>query len=94
MFGKGAYFADMFEKSAPYCQRGYQEQDSYLMLLCEVALGKMKELTEAKDIDELEHQFLSVKGVGRRGPDYDQMLVLPSGVKVPHGEVTDYFSHN
>ena len=44
MFGKGVYFADMFDKSAQYAQRGYHQQDSYLMLMCEVVTGKSKEL--------------------------------------------------
>lgn len=44
MFGKGVYFADMFDKSFAYAARGFNQQDSYLMLMCEVVLGKSKEL--------------------------------------------------
>ena len=45
MFGKGVYFADMFDKSFAYAARGYCQQESFLMLMCEVVLGKSKEVT-------------------------------------------------
>lgn len=38
MFGKGVYFADMVTKSANYCFTS-RENNTGLMLLCEVALG-------------------------------------------------------
>mmetsp|Transcript_40067 Transcript_40067/g.38592 ORF Transcript_40067/g.38592 Transcript_40067/m.38592 type:complete len:276 (+) Transcript_40067:1981-2808(+) len=57
MFGKGVYFADMFDKSAPYANRGNFKQSSFLMLLCEVALGNQKELHNAQYIDKLEGEF-------------------------------------
>ena len=44
MFGKGVYFADMFDKSFAYANRGFGQQESYLMLMCEVVLGKSKEV--------------------------------------------------
>ena len=57
MFGKGVYFADSFQKSFGYCgDTAYDEENkkSYaLMLLCEVALGPMYELTQAQYITEL-----------------------------------------
>jgi hypothetical protein len=40
MFGKGVYFADMVSKSANYCFTS-RENNTGLMLLCEVALGNM-----------------------------------------------------
>mmetsp|Transcript_3119 Transcript_3119/g.2995 ORF Transcript_3119/g.2995 Transcript_3119/m.2995 type:complete len:114 (-) Transcript_3119:92-433(-) len=91
MFGKGVYFADMFEKSAAYAMRGYSQQDSYLMLLCEVALGKSQEFNEAHYVEELDPRYQSVKGVGRTGPDYDDTIVLPNAVKIPYGQIIDYF---
>ena len=91
MFGKGVYFADMFDKSAGYAQRGYQHQDSYLMMLCEVVLGKSKELKNAEYVENLEHQYHSVKGVGRKGPGYKHTIVLPNGVKIPYGPVINYY---
>lgn len=45
MFGKGLYFADMFSKSYNYSHgRGVVQQDSSVLILCDVALGKMKKL--------------------------------------------------
>ena len=41
-FGKGIYFADMFNKSAAYCYGNNEANSSKLMLLCEVALGNME----------------------------------------------------
>ncbi len=38
IFGKGVYFADMVSKSANYCFTSRQNNTG-LMLLCEVALG-------------------------------------------------------
>lgn len=43
MFGKGVYFADMVSKSAQYCFTT-RENNTGLMLLCDVALGEMNEL--------------------------------------------------
>ena len=40
MFGKGIYFADMVSKSANYCATSKTNPHG-LMLLCDVALGKM-----------------------------------------------------
>jgi hypothetical protein len=33
-FGRGIYFADMMQKSAPYCHGSYDSSDAFL-LLCE-----------------------------------------------------------
>ncbi|XP_048504416.1 poly [ADP-ribose] polymerase 2-A isoform X2 [Beta vulgaris subsp. vulgaris] len=46
MFGKGVYFADMFSKSANYCFAS-STAPTGVLLLCEVALGKMEELLDA-----------------------------------------------
>jgi hypothetical protein len=94
MFGKGVYFADMFDKSFPYAARGYNQQDSFLMILCEVVLGKSKELNQAEYIEKLDPPYLSVKGCGRRGPGYKHTLILPNGVKLPYGPVIDYHEGN
>mgnify|MGYP003878640733 FL=1 len=57
MFGKGVYFADVFQKSYGYCGDSIYDEEkrrsSNLMLLCEVALGEMMELTHAQYITEL-----------------------------------------
>jgi hypothetical protein len=50
-FGKGVYFADMSSKSANYCYPN-REKTTGLMLLSEVALGNMYELTQAEYMDK------------------------------------------
>jgi Poly(ADP-ribose) polymerase catalytic domain/Poly(ADP-ribose) polymerase, regulatory domain len=94
MFGKGVYFADMFDKSFAYAARGYGQQESFLMMMCEVVLGKQKELLQAEYIEKLEHPYHSVKGCGRRGPGYKHTITLPNGVKIPYGKVIDYCEGN
>ena len=39
----------------------------------------------------MEPRYQSVKGVGRRGPDYNCTVTLPNGVKIPYGKTIDYF---
>ena len=94
MFGKGVYFADMFDKSFAYAARGYAQQDSYLMIMCEVVLGKSKELYQGEYVEKLEHPYNSVKGCGRRGPGYKHTIVLPNGVKIPYGPVINYHEND
>lgn len=68
MFGKGVYFADLLQKSLAY-SAGYKNQ---LVLLCEVALGNQLELYHNEDVTSktLGSKFHSVKGMGKRGPDF------------------------
>jgi len=82
MFGKGVYFADMFRKSDAYAHG----ITSKVLILCEVALGQMQKLFEAKYIENLDRPYLSVKGCGRNGPDLRNKLVItPAGFAVPTG---------
>ncbi|KIH48394.1 Poly(ADP-ribose) polymerase catalytic domain protein, partial [Ancylostoma duodenale] len=55
MFGKGVYFADMVSKSANYCRVG--QGDDGLMLLCDVALGKVK-----PEVNAAMHSLDTIKG--------------------------------
>ena len=80
----------MFDKSFAYAARGFGQQDSYLMIMCEVVLGKQKEMIQAEYVEKLEHPYNSVKGCGRRGPGYKHTIVLPNGVKIPYGPVINY----
>ncbi|KAL6615347.1 hypothetical protein ACP70R_037617 [Stipagrostis hirtigluma subsp. patula] len=69
MFGKGVYFADMFSKSANYCNAS-EGSTSGVLLLCEVALGDMNELLNADYYaNNLPKGKLSTKGVGQTAPD-------------------------
>ena len=87
MFGKGCYFADMFSKSFQYCS-GYK---SKILLLCDVALGKEKNLYRAEYVENLEKKFQSVKGCGRMGPDFkNKKVVAPQGFSLPMGEPMEY----
>ncbi|KAI0984775.1 hypothetical protein GJ496_007289 [Pomphorhynchus laevis] len=85
MFGKGIYFADMASKSANYCLTN-QENPVGLMLLCEVALGNMYELTNAKYIKKLPDGKHSTKGIGRTMPNPEEHQVMTDGVIVPSGK--------
>ena len=64
------------------------------MLMCEVVLGKSKELLQSEYVEKLDHPYHSVKGCGRRGPGYKHTIVLPNGVKIPYGPVINYHEGN
>lgn len=100
MFGQGVYFADMFSKSIGYTNRRYygyghdkkKKPEKLYMLLCEVALGKMKEYTQSteppKNIPS--KKFQSVKGLGRTGPDMAKSIYLQNGCVIPLGSIINY----
>ncbi|KAG5673403.1 hypothetical protein PVAND_003458 [Polypedilum vanderplanki] len=85
MFGKGVYFADMVSKSANYCCTS-PRQPIGLMLLSEVALGDMYELTNAKYINKLPPGKHSCKGIGKTSPNPEQFQVREDGVTIPCGQ--------
>lgn len=87
MFGKGIYFADMVSKSANYCCTS-QQNNTGLMLLCEVALGDSLERNKADYITKLPKDKHSTKGVGKHYPDPSEVHVLEDGVKIPFGRPT------
>ncbi|KAF6033100.1 PARP2 [Bugula neritina] len=68
-FGKGVYFADCSSKSANYCFPT-KTKNVGLLLLCEVALGKSRELL-ASDYyaNKLPKGMHSVKGCGKNHPN-------------------------
>jgi len=84
MFGKGVYFADMSSKSANYCYPN-REKTTGLMLLAEVALGDMYQLTQAQYMDQPPQGFQSTMGCGQTAPDPQQTEITGDGVKVPLG---------
>jgi len=88
MFGKGVYFADMVSKSANYC-RTTPTDNIGLMMLCEVALGNMHELTAASYISKPPKGKHSVKGCGKTGPDPSADVTLEDGTIVPVGKGTN-----
>ncbi|KAL0276840.1 UNVERIFIED_CONTAM: hypothetical protein PYX00_004320 [Menopon gallinae] len=88
MFGKGIYFADRVSKSANYCM-ATRKNPTGLLLLCEVALGEMHELTDAEYIEKLPAGKHSVKGLGLSIPDPKEIALTPSGAEVPLGRTVD-----
>lgn len=85
MFGKGIYFADMVSKSANYCFTS-PTQPTGLMLLSEVALGDMHELTKASFVTKVPDGKFSVKGVGKTIPNPEEFHTRDDGVIVPCGK--------
>lgn len=85
MFGKGIYFADMVSKSANYCATSNTNPVG-VMLLCEVALGEMKECTQSEHVTKLPSGKHSVWGKGRTMPNPDEDHVLECGTIVPLGK--------
>ena len=60
------------------------------MLLCEVALGNVKELqTHYETVDHLPTEFDSVKALGSKGPDPTGNIAMPNGAICPLGEPVD-----
>ncbi|XWS46946.1 hypothetical protein CRYUN_Cryun14cG0111600 [Craigia yunnanensis] len=88
MFGKGVYFADLVSKSAQYCYTD-RKNPVGLMLLSEVALGKVYELTKAKYIEKLPKGKHSTKGLGKKVPKksdfvkWKDEIIVPCGKPVP-----------
>ncbi|BFZ12172.1 hypothetical protein BsWGS_15210 [Bradybaena similaris] len=88
MFGKGVYFADMVSKSANYC-RTTKTDNTGVLLLCDVALGDMYELTHAEHVSKLPKGKHSTKGIGKVCPDPAQAYVTSDGVTIPLGPGVD-----
>lgn len=86
MFGKGVYFADMVSKSANYCFTN-RDNNTGLMLLCEVALGTPRDLYFADYYaDKLPPGTHSTKGCGKTAPHEDDYVTDHVGCKIPLGE--------
>jgi len=77
----------MFAKSIAYC-RAQRGQPAFL-LLAEVALGTQHELIAPQFIEQLPDGFHSAKGLGRRAPSFDDVVVFPNGVRVPIGPASE-----
>ncbi|CAM4807466.1 unnamed protein product [Rotaria magnacalcarata] len=86
MFGKGVYFADMVSKSANYCFTSKQSPEG-LMLLCEVALGKIHECYKATALSAstLPSGTHSTKGCGSTTPNPKEYYYTNDGVLIPMG---------
>ncbi|XP_021281109.1 poly [ADP-ribose] polymerase 1 [Herrania umbratica] len=85
MFGKGIYFADLVSKSAQYCYT-HKQSPVGLMLLSEVALGEVYELTKAKYIEKLPKGKHSTKGLGKKVPQESDFVKWKDDIIVPCGK--------
>uniref|UniRef100_G0TVS4 Poly [ADP-ribose] polymerase n=1 Tax=Trypanosoma vivax (strain Y486) TaxID=1055687 RepID=G0TVS4_TRYVY len=90
MFGKGIYFSSVGSKSANYCHPSSKDNTG-LMLLCEVALGKSKEYERACYMETAQRGTTSTVGVGRvsndpAGSEVVDDVLWPKGrlVESPH----------
>lgn len=108
LLGNGVYFADTFSKCYAYTHNHYShyhgQQNNKIKkpkkyaLLCEVALGKMKEITDIYNnagngniADGIPgKEFQSAKAVGATGPDFAKSIYLSNGCIIPLGPVTNY----
>jgi len=87
MFGKGVYFADMVTKSSNYCQvTSFSGKNEGLMLLSEVALGKMFPCNGAMYMEKPQAGHDSTLGQGKTIPDPSDQLLIERGVRVPWGK--------
>lgn len=101
MFDQGIYFTDMVSKATRYTFRR-EEEDVALLLLCEVALGEMFEVTDklARDFvkESLPEGKNSVKGKGKTYPsdnfDFEAGLKIPFGYQVYDDELESNLKFN
>ncbi|PLS19175.1 polymerase [Bacillus sp. M6-12] len=88
MFGAGVYFADQSSKSANYCW-GFgngASHDSYFLLVCDVATGKVKEYADAQGhLTSAPYGYNSVLGKKGRSLLHNEYIVYKeSQVKIKY----------
>ncbi|KAG8389232.1 hypothetical protein BUALT_Bualt02G0207400 [Buddleja alternifolia] len=99
MFGKGLYFADLVSKSAQYCYTD-RKNPVGLMLLSEVALGEVYELTKSQYMDKPPRGKHSTKGLGKKVPlesehvKWKDEVVVPCGKPVPSNVKSSELMYN
>jgi len=91
MFGKGLYFADRIQKSAPFCYPTL-ENPFGLLILADVVLGQPFILKKPEYINSLEPEYQSVQVLAKTIPDpskeeyWEDKVIVPTGVGVPSNE--------
>jgi hypothetical protein len=85
LFGKGIYTADKFSKSHHYCYNYSKDSRIKFMLVCQVALGKCKDVYQGYDIQSAPAGYDSVRAVASSYPDPQYDLTLSTGVVIPLG---------
>jgi len=86
-FGKGIYFADLAQLSSCYC-RAYGQSD-FLMLLCDVALGKTADVEHDTYMEKAPKGTNSTKALGTIEPDPKDRTTTPEGAVIPYGPIVD-----
>ncbi|KAJ3408798.1 hypothetical protein HDU80_004533 [Chytriomyces hyalinus] len=95
MFGKGIYFADVFQKSYNYVfdhiGRGGGREAYGCLLICDVALGTSYEAVQAdSNLEVAKAGSDSTKGLGRRVPKSDaELTMFKDSVKLPMGPIVE-----
>lgn len=96
MFGKGIYFADIVSKSANYCKP--KDLNEGLLLICEVALGKMQnKLVADFNAHNLPEGYHSTHGIGKYAPSSGEQLddiYVPNGPIAPTGTESASLQYN
>ncbi|KAK6164504.1 hypothetical protein DH2020_001368 [Rehmannia glutinosa] len=82
---EGVYFADLVSKSAQYCFTD-RKNPVGLMLLSEVALGEVYELTKSQYMDKPPRGKHSTKGLGKKVPLESEYVTWRDEVVVPCGK--------
>eukprot|EP01126_Amoeba_proteus_P027976 TRINITY_DN2767_c0_g1_i3.p1 TRINITY_DN2767_c0_g1~~TRINITY_DN2767_c0_g1_i3.p1 ORF type:complete len:739 (-),score=170.05 TRINITY_DN2767_c0_g1_i3:252-2468(-) len=91
LFGKGIYFADRIQKSAPYCYPT-KENPVGLLLLADVALGEALEVKKPTFITSLPEGKSSTLVLAKTVPDPskeeigDERVIIPTGMGIPSGQ--------
>ena len=90
LFGKGVYFADLVGKSTPYCRPELSNKIA-TFVLCEVALGKTRELTniDCNADNNLPKGCSSTHALGRQRPKPSQ-TIYKNGIEIPLGETENF----
>jgi len=95
LFGKGIYFADRIQKSAPFCLPSKQNTTG-LLLLSDVALGSSYEVKKPEYIEKLPEGKSSTLVLSKKIPDPakadlgDEQVIIPTGPAIPTDH-TDVF---
>ncbi|XP_014295099.1 poly [ADP-ribose] polymerase [Microplitis demolitor] len=88
-FGEGIYFTDIVSKAAKFS--GTQSQNSVgILLLCEVALGKIKECKKNDSINP--DGYDSILSTGNISPNPSESFTIPGDIEVPCGTMVNYIN--